>query len=32
MSEGGGIAPTKPLAGFKVLDISNFLAAPMCSM
>jgi crotonobetainyl-CoA:carnitine CoA-transferase CaiB-like acyl-CoA transferase len=22
----------KPLAGFKVLDISNFLAAPMCSM
>ncbi len=24
--------PRKPLAGFKVLDISNFLAAPMCSM
>ncbi|MDP4023973.1 CoA transferase [Methylobacterium sp. NEAU 140] len=22
----------KPLAGFKVLDVSNFLAAPMCSM
>lgn len=22
----------KPLSGFKVLDISNFLAAPMCSM
>jgi crotonobetainyl-CoA:carnitine CoA-transferase CaiB-like acyl-CoA transferase len=22
----------KPLTGFKVLDISNFLAAPMCSM
>ncbi len=22
----------KPLAGFKILDISNFLAAPMCSM
>lgn len=25
-------AAHKPLAGFKVLDISNFLAAPMCSM
>ena len=24
--------PTKPLAGFKVLDLSNFLAAPLCGM
>ena len=25
-------AAPKPMAGFKVLDISNFLAAPMCGM
>lgn len=29
---GGNPDVVKPLAGFKILDISNFLAAPMCSM
>lgn len=32
MAETAPDSPPKPLAGFKVVDISNFLAAPMCGM
>ena len=31
-SAAGASDATKPPAGFKVLDIPNFLAAPMCSI